>query len=449
MQGTIYKKALIHFKNRVDTFLCHNPHKMFESKEHCLKEYREIIGRILTDNVIPFWLQKTVDSENGGFTLNHSLQGVPGGAANRTMVGQARMLWFFARASRTRFANSHLVLAAHHGYAFMMDHLWDPKHGGFFWEVDHTGRNVTGPFKHALAQSFGIYALGEYARTFEHEEATEFARQAYTLLTEHLRDRIYGGYLECVDRDWSTLTGTVTLYGDAQPDMKTFNTHIHLLEALLLYNKILPGPSVSRNIQQLLNVINGMAGGGAVPVSVSYFKQDWRPCGEPYSQRVNYGHELETIWLEIDAHAALDLPLTKFLQNAHERFCYVLRYGHDHKNGGLYDHGPFNKKANARHKVWWPQAEALLCTLKLYQLTGMSVYINCFAKTLTWITTHQIDWHGGEWFERINELGAACGVKASNWKTPYHNGRALILCDELLDFLLEYGPQQLEHEAKK
>ena len=64
------------------------------------------------------------------------------------------------------------------------------------------------------------------------------------------------------------------------------------------------------------------------------------------------------------------------------------------------------------------------------------MYFQIFEQTLTWIDRHQIDWAGGEWHHTINEDGSLSGSKASDangaWKTPYHSGRAVIHCLELL-----------------
>jgi cellobiose epimerase len=69
----------------------------------------------------------------------------------------------------------------------------------------------------------------------------------------------------------------------------------------------------------------------------------------------------------------------------------------------------------------------------LYRLTGERVYFTCFTETLGWIVDHQADWEHGDWHARIAEDGRPFGDKAgAGWKGPYHNGRALIRCLELL-----------------
>lgn len=162
------------------------------------------------------------------------------------------------------------------------------------------------------------------------------------------------------------------------------------------------------------------------------FSNDWIPYGGKLGERVTYGHDLENTWLLIEACRVIGIsphPLTDFFE---KNFQYIFKYGFDHKKGGFFDHGKLGKKANARHKVWWPQAEALVFSLEMYKLLGDEIYIRCFDKTLDWILNYQIDWKAGDWHQRITPKGEELGDKAESWKTPYHNGRAMIRCLEIL-----------------
>jgi mannobiose 2-epimerase len=52
---------------------------------------------------------------------------------------------------------------------------------------------------------------------------------------------------------------------------------------------------------------------------------------------------------------------------------------------------------------------------------------------LEWIKTRQVDWRNGDWHALIWPSGAITGDKADRWKTPYHNGRAMLRCIDLLE----------------
>jgi mannobiose 2-epimerase len=113
-------------------------------------------------------------------------------------------------------------------------------------------------------------------------------------------------------------------------------------------------------------------------------------------------------------------------------FNYALQYGFDRRNGGFYESGPFNAPADWRAKIWWVQAEGLVAALQMYRLTGEEVYWNCFSRTLDWIMKQQADWEHGDWHERVAPDGTPTGMKAGPWKSPYHNGRAMLQCLDLL-----------------
>jgi mannobiose 2-epimerase len=130
------------------------------------------------------------------------------------------------------------------------------------------------------------------------------------------------------------------------------------------------------------------------------------------------------------------LPGGLLLDLYHSLFRYALRYGLDRKHGGFYDSGPFNAAADRRDKIWWVQAECLVSALYMYRLTGEEIYWQCFSQTLDWISKQQVDWEHGDWHMRIAN-GIPEGEKAGAWKSPYHNGRAMLQCLTLLSSLTE------------
>jgi mannobiose 2-epimerase len=69
----------------------------------------------------------------------------------------------------------------------------------------------------------------------------------------------------------------------------------------------------------------------------------------------------------------------------------------------------------------------------MYKLTGEAAYAEVFRRTWRWVNTRQTDWTNGEWFQEVRPDGTHTAVKADQWKEGYHNGRALLVCLELLD----------------
>ncbi|HYP04603.1 MAG TPA: AGE family epimerase/isomerase, partial [Bryobacteraceae bacterium] len=158
------------------------------------------------------------------------------------------------------------------------------------------------------------------------------------------------------------------------------------------------------------------------------YDRNWTPRLEGAFARVSYGHDLENVWLIVDALTAIGMPVHPFNDLFKGLWDYSLKYGWDEQNGGFYDSGAFHKPADNREKVWWTQAEAMVSALYMYRITGDPKYAGIFAKTYDFVDKHITDWEGGEWFWSQAANGTPRGPKASVWKAGYHNGRAMLEC---------------------
>ena len=156
------------------------------------------------------------------------------------------------------------------------------------------------------------------------------------------------------------------------------------------------------------------------------YRRDWTPVLEGAGARVSYGHDLENIWLIVDAAEAAGVAVSPYLDLFRELFDYSLKYGWDAQHGGFWYSGWFRQPADNRVKSWWVQSEVLVSALMMYRLTGDSRYWEVFEKTWDFTQKHHIDWKNGEWQASVNEKLQASGDKAGPWKAGYHNGRAMI-----------------------
>ena len=203
-----------------------------------VSRHKEIIERILTKNIIPFWYPHVVDRQNGGFQLNHGCGGIWKGPAAKALVTQARTVWFFSRLVNAGVGDGEYLEAATYGYKFLRDCQWDKKHGGFYWEVDPTGKIATKPNKHLYGQAFGLDALSEYAKASGDSSATELARELFNLLDGHAHDALHGGYQEFLREDWSQVACETSSYIGTSAGSKLLNTHLHLMEAFTTFYRL-------------------------------------------------------------------------------------------------------------------------------------------------------------------------------------------------------------------
>lgn len=409
---------------------------MHADDKAALTEARQLCVKILEENMIPFWMN-TIDENGGGYMLNHDVNGKLLGSGNKALVTQSRTLWFFARLYRSPFGKPEHLKAAEHGYRFMMDKMRDPQHDGFYWEVDASGEKAARPDKHLYGQSFALYALSEYALATGDSSAKAAAQAFFSHLDYVAHDRQYSGYHESFSRDWQPLPGGQSNYMGVPSGMKLMNTHLHLMEAFTAYYQAANDSLSRERLLELIFIESSAVIRKQLPASTDKFQPNWTPMLEGNYARVSYGHDVENIWLLREACDAAGIPTTPLMDLFREVFAYALQYGYDAQDGGFYDSGTFNEPADQRRKVWWVQSEALVSALTMYQLTGDKLYLETFKQTLDWVNKKQVDWTNGDWHSNIEEDGSPSGGKANAWKSPYHNGRAMIECIRLMDAMMK------------
>ncbi len=389
--------------------------------------------RILEHNILPFWYPGIVDAQNGGYLMHHCHRGQWLGPCPKGIVGQSRTLWFFSRLAARSPSADHYLEAAHWGFEFLRDRLWDDIHGGFFWEMDSAGTTPLKVHKHLYAQAFGLYALSAFAQASGSTEAKAMAMELVTLIENRARDVVFGGYREFLRRDWSAVPDDAADYrSGATPTRKTQDTHLHLLEAYTGYCQLTPDTVVKQRLFEIVFILVNTVQDTRAGVATDMHDASWRPLMTPAYAQVVYGHELEKIWLLTQASTVLDLAPALLIPLQRTWFSSAYDKAFDRRRGGFFDRGYVGQPAHIRTKTWWVQAEGLLAAMQMFVHTGEEHFYACFCRTLDWIESQQADWSNGDWHRAIAPTGAKYGAKVDNWKTPYHNGRAMIECLKLL-----------------
>ncbi len=431
MNGLIWRRGL----NRVRTMTIATPALAVllcgASPQAAPQEARAAMEEMLVRGILGWWFPQTIDKEDGGYRLNHDREGKYRGPGNKAIVTQSRVAWFLSRISRTKYGKPEHLEGARHGIAFLREKMWDAEHGGFYWEVDPTGARATKPEKHMYGQAFGLYALSEYALASGDARAAELAGRLFRLMEFHAHDAKNGGYKELFQRDWSPPSEqTPNPMGKTPPGTKLMNTHLHMMEALTAYYAMSRDPVARERLVELIFIQSNSVVRPAAGACTDKFAADWTPL--PGYDRISYGHDIENVWLLIDACETAGISVGPIRGTLEMLFETSLKYGFDWKDGGFYDTGPFGAPADRLTKIWWVEAEGLAAALHMYRLTGKEKYLECFRKTLEWIAGRQVDVENGDWHAHIAPEGKVTGDKAGPWKGPYHQGRAMIVCLELL-----------------
>jgi cellobiose epimerase len=386
------------------------------------------LEQALRHNVLDFWLPRCLDRQHGGYVVNFDRYGRPTRRSSKGVLPQCRMLWLFAKAYGEKHGGAPLLEAAAHGVPFVTERLWDARHGGFVWETDASGKRVIRGKKHLVAQTYALFALSEYYLATKDRGVLEFARRIFDLVEEKTYDDRFGGYLEFFNADWTPAPAQEIGYLTEVSEAKLMNSHLHVLEAYTTFYRADEErrPLVGQRMRELVQILSETVVRKTFGVCTDRFRRDWSLRAGDLADRVSYGHNLESISMQSDACAGIGvadaLPLYESM------FRYSLQYGYDATRGAFFESGKLGRPADWRDLIWWVQAEALWCAVRMFELTDKPEYLEVFNGLWEFISWAQIDWMHGEWHERIRRSGRAIGDKATIWKCGYHNGRALIEC---------------------
>jgi mannobiose 2-epimerase len=406
-----------------------------------LREQARRCRHILDTSLVGFYLPAAVDKANGGY-LESLRDGKLAPTGEKFLTLQARQLWFFSTLAREGIRRDAAREAARSGFEFLEKNMRDRRHGGYFAKVTDAGE-PRDRRKHVYLNAFALYGLVAYHRATSEPQALSAARDLFRTLEEKAHDRRNGGYVEFFSDDWRPITDPRESNYVGVSGTKTYNTHLHVLEALTELYRAWPDPLVKERLDELLIINTGTVRHPDHPCNIDGWRPDWHMIETPANLRASYGHDVECAWLALDAVRALGRPAALYRGWAEALCGYALKFGYDRRHGGFFYTGPLGKPADDTRKEWWVEAEALVAMLEMYRLTGKAEYYAAFCGTLDFVEKHQVAREGGWWATRTADGSPKGEQRSSPWQGAYHNGRAMMRCAELLeDLARKAGPDR-------
>lgn len=372
-------------------------------------------------NILRYWQQHTVDEHDGGFYGGLNNENEVLPDSPKGGVLNARILWTFAAAYKFD-GDSRWLQLADRAYNYLSDHFRDREYGGIYWSVSAKGRPLE-TRKQVYGQAFAIYALSEYYRCNGNKEVLDWAVNIYQLLEDHSFDPVFKGYHDAFSREWRHIDDTRLSEKDDNA-AKTMNTHLHVLEAYTNLYRVWPDARLRNQLHQLVKIFIEKIIDKQTHHQVLFFDNTWRP----QSTVVSYGHDIEAAWLLLEA--AEQLGISELVQQVREialALANATLPGLE-SNGGLrYEYEPGTKHVNAE-KHWWVQAEAMVGFLNAWEISGKEEFLDRSLQNWDFVKQHILDRSKGEWFWGVTDtLKVMPGQdKAGFWKCPYHNSRACL-----------------------
>lgn len=386
---------------------------------------------LLDSSLIDFYLPNCIDAEQGGYLEVLDDQGNFTGS-DKFLTLQARQLWFFSLLAHRGIQTEASLAAAKQGYDFLCRKFYDINHGGYFAKTSRDGQPVDRR-KHVYPNAFVIYAFVEYFRATQDDEALLRAKQLFETLETHCYDHEFGGYREFFYENWQPILDPTESGYIGAINTKTYNSHLHLLEAFTQLYLETQDELVASRLRELILINSLTVKHPDYACNIDGWNNDWSMIESDRNLRASYGHDVECAWLVLAAADALGWQSAMLRSWAKSTCDHAIRYGYDSKHGGFFYTGPLGAVSDDRKKEWWTQTEALVAMLTMYEMTGDSRYQNIFLQTLDFVEQNQVAPQGG-WWATVNEDGSLGSNRSrtSMWQGAYHNGRALILCGQLL-----------------
>ena len=409
---------------------------------------RQLLGfyeEQLFESILPFWFQKAIDREYGGFYTCFSNDGAKLLSKDKYVWSQGRFIWLLSKLTEIDKQRRYDYLAlARSGYQFLKQHcLMAIGHCVFLLSRDGKPMEpVPGcGFDTSISvDCFVILGFSKYAAVSGDQEPLEDAL------------RLYDSVLDRINRnEFRTEPYPIPQgYISHGIPMILLNTGQELAAAL---DKL--GHPRCESVRESCNgFLREIIDHFFIPDNLimemvnPHVKQDNSMLG----RYINPGHSIEDMWFIM--HQALQLHNHKIVELAASVVEKVFEIGWDQECGGLFlfvdkeggkpkgetegfENEPMLDKLTNDwdNKLWWPHSEALYTTLLGYYLTNKESLLQLYQNVsdYTFKTFPNPDREVGEWIQIRDRQGKPIEkVVALPVKDPFHIARNFILIIDLL-----------------
>ena len=387
-----------------------------------LLELREIYRRELFENVIPFWLNHSLDHQNGGQFNSLDRDGAVFDT-DKSMWLQGRALWMFAKLYNEVERRPEWLADARHIYDFIMRVGFDSD-GRMFFAVTADGRPLR-KRRYLFTETFAIIGLAEYSRASGNASALQRAIDTYRLVVDHLRNP---GKLE------------PKVFPETRR-AKAHNVSMIMLATTQELRLAAPPDSLfdAMIADALDQILNHFLDDEAEAV-FEVLGADGQRLDTDDGRRITPGHAMESAAFVM--HEAIAQGKHDLVPPALRMIDYSIERGWDETYGGLLYFVDSEGKPPTRlewdMKLWWPHAEALYALLLAYHLSRDEKYARWFERMHAYTFAHFPDPEYGGWYGYLRRDGSlSTPLKGGMWKGFFHTPRALCLCWKLLGDMLD------------
>lgn len=386
-----------------------------------IKECSKIYRDDLVENILPFWLENSIDKECGGYATCVDREGASLDQVKSVWV-QGRFAWVLSAVYNDIDKNSDYLEASKHGIDFIENHCFDDD-GQMFFSVNRDGSPLR-KRRYVFSETFAAIAMAEYSIASGDKS---YADKALALFKELIERATTPGALE------------PKIIPGARPS-KGHSFCMILLNTAYIIREAIEDPYLTEVIDNSLWDLENHFMHEEFEALLENVTPEGKFIDDCDGRTINPGHAIETAWFVLeeakyrgDDQKLIDLGL-KILD-------WSWKWGWDTKDGGITYFRDCKNRPSQEYwqdmKFWWPQNEAVIATLYAYLMSGDDKYLEWHKMIHEYAYRVFPDAEHGEWYGYLHKDGTvAQPAKGNLYKGPFHVPRMMLkghnLCEEII-----------------
>jgi N-acylglucosamine 2-epimerase len=388
-------------------------------KNQDLEKFISIYKDQLLHNILPFWVNHSIDENDGGFMTAMDRDGSIVDT-DKGVWQQGRFTWLLATLYNEVEQKHEWLDLAIHGAEFLEKYCID-RDGRMFFVVDRKGKPIR-KRRYVFSESFAGIAFAALYKATGARKYEELSRQMFDVFYRYI-----------------TTPGLIEPKFTAHRPMKGIGHPMIGIATAQELRKNLQDDSYTKFIDRWIDEIKK-----------DFIKDEFQAVMETVGaggefidhfdgRMLNPGHAIEASWfiLQEAIYRNNDLQL---IETGTTILDWMWEIGWDKEYGGIFYFRDVKGLPVQEYwhdmKFWWPQCEAIIATLMAYSLTEKEKYAQWHQKIHDWAFRHFPDKEFGEWFGYLHRDGRISNtLKGNMWKGPFHIPRMLLMAWKTLESL--------------
>ena len=375
----------------------------------------------LLDRVMPFWMEKSIDEEFGGYFTCLERDGEVFDT-DKFIWLQGREVWMLSTLYNKVEKRQEWLDAAIQGAEFLKKYGHDGNLNWYF-ALDREGNALVEPYN-IFSYTFAVIAFGQLSIATGNQEYADIAKKTFDIVLSKVNNP----------------KGRWSKAAPGARSLKSFALPMILCNVALEIESLLDKDFLDKTIETCVHEVMDVFYRPELGLIVEHLGTNNEMVDCMDGRLLNPGHAIEAMWFIMDLGKRLgDQAL---IEKAVKIALAEVEYGWDEKYGGIFYFmdrlGRPLQQLEWDQKLWWVHIETLITMIKGYELTGSQECLAWFERIHDYVWSHFMDPEHPEWFGYLNRQGEVLlTLKGGKWKGCFHVPRGLMQVYQSLERIAE------------